>query len=92
MQEKLEKTYFSIFQDPKYPTGSAYPIIRGIMFYNITNIRLRLRLGMTGVTTMNPLATLGPVARAAAMVTAVARHKAGNMAKFHKTLPIISFL
>ena len=47
---------------------------------------------MTGVTTMNPLATLGPVARAAAMVTAVARHKAGNMAKFHKILPIISFL
>ena len=29
-------------QVPKYPTGSAYPIIRGIMFYNITNIsRLR---------------------------------------------------
>ena len=62
-------------QDPKSPTGSAYPII---LFFNITNIRLRLRLGMTGVTTMNPLATVGPVqlqpvARVAAMVTALSR-------------------
>ena len=77
-------------QDPKYPTGSAYPII---LFFNITNIRLRLRLGMTGVTTMNPLATVGPVqlqpvARAAAMVMAVARH----MGRFHQIWPIISFL
>ena len=72
-------------QDPKSPTGSAYPIIT-ILFFNITNIRLRLRLDMTGVTTMNPPATVGPVqpvARAAAMVTAVARHK---------IWPIISFL
>ena len=59
-------------QDPKSPTGSAYPII---LFFNITNIRLRLRLGMTGVTTMNPLATVGPVQLqpVAAMVTALSR-------------------
>ena len=83
-------------QDPKSPTGSAYPII---LFFNITNIRLRLRLDMTGVTTMNPPATVGPVqlqpvARASAMVTAAARHRtaAGIMGRFHKIWPIISFL
>ena len=72
-------------QDPKFPTDSTYPII-SIMFYNITNIRLRLRLDMTGVTTMNPLATVGlvqlqPVVRGAAMMTAVVRYSSNKITK-----------